>query len=142
MTGFYMKCNNAQKCSITVSNNKIIRKCLKMWWHHLESFLPGTIFFFCHKVVKISEGNVSTLTAFIVGIKFVTTLFYEVPPTYYLARLFQLLSTPPSLAPTSTPTALFVALFLWLNVRVYHTLCYFPNWYDGSIHLCRALVPY
>ena len=49
MTGFFMKCNTAQKCSITVSNNKITRECIKMCWHHLESFLPGTSFMFVIK---------------------------------------------------------------------------------------------
>ena len=65
----------------------------------------------------------------------ILTPYFMKTPLHYVPLLFQILSNPPLLHPTSTPTALFVALFLWLNWWSRNIWCYFTYWYYGSTHI-------
>ena len=63
---------------------------------------------------------------------FLTSLFYKEPPPYFAyPTLFPILFNPFSPLSCDT-TALFVALFLWVNKWLGHILCYFTKRYYGS----------
>ena len=116
MTGFYMKCNTAQKCSSVL-------KCVTP----SRVFFAWHKFYFCHKVVKISEGNFPTLTALIVGRGFVTTLFMKTPThIFYLVPPFSNFAHP---IPPFRPLPPFLAS----NLHFHCSLCYLVSLAEGEI---------